>query len=197
MYFYSVTTASNLVVAVIFLMNEQQQNRLETELIRNESINSGIVTSKQIFSINHGPSMGPEVLVLLHADEQWGDRFWYCHLVCAPDDNQFVVTLFRSNKFLNGASVELLFKRLFHWTVIDPQIQAPATVADGDCYGMFENFDQGIEGLCQIISRFCPGKQNISSQNHLKEFHEDPRILHFYDLWSEKFEILQAYPIPP
>jgi hypothetical protein len=51
--------------------------KMANTLQSNPSCRSGMLTHSQVFKTPFGPSLGPEMLVMILADEQWGDMFWY------------------------------------------------------------------------------------------------------------------------
>jgi hypothetical protein len=174
-----------------------RDTKIANALQSNPSCRNGMLTHTQVFTTPSGPSLGPEMLVMILADEQWGDMFWYGHVMSQPGTDRFVATIFRSNKFINGMTTELLFKRLFHWTVVDPQIKAPQSKADGDCFGNYPTFDAAVDGLCHMIASFDEQDQMICSSNTKGNGTEDARMIDFYEQWGDYIEFCDAYPIPP
>lgn len=178
-------------------MNIHQQADLETALRQNPWCNSGLFSVPKVVSVPCGPSLGPETFVAVYTDEQWGDRFWYGHVIRVPYGSQYAAILFRSNKFINGSGEDILFQRVFHWTVVDPQIQAPAKCINSDCFGLFATYELAVLGLCKIVTEFDPKRQKISSQFYSLSVEEDCRVLQFYNSWADRYVEQEAFPIPP
>jgi len=45
---------------------------------------TGVLAENYVFTCEMGPSGGPELLAMLHADDRFGDRFWYGKLSQKP-----------------------------------------------------------------------------------------------------------------
>ena len=45
----------------------------------------GLLAQNRVFSIDEGPSGGPELLALVFADNRYAERFWYAHVRKIPD----------------------------------------------------------------------------------------------------------------
>ena len=43
-----------------------------------------VLAKNYVFTCEMGPSGGPELLAMLHADDRFGDRFWYGKLSQKP-----------------------------------------------------------------------------------------------------------------
>jgi hypothetical protein len=151
----------------------------------------------QVFTTDLGPSAGPELIALISADDLWGDRFWYGHVFCHPDTRQYVAGIFYSKRFINGCTEELLFQRLYHWTVLNPQVGPVVSQRDGDSFSSKSSFAEAVSDLCAMIASFdkkrrTSGDGCVTTQN---EF--DRRILDCYEEWGQGNDLSCHHPVPP
>lgn len=176
---------------------EIRLGQIKKALSENDCCQLGILSPRNVFSTPNGPSYGPEVLTILSADDRWGRRIWLGHVFRIPGSSEFTTGVFHCSRLLNGSSSSILFKRLHHWTVIDPNIGAAVTSTEGDCYASSTTFEEGLGALSYMISSFNLEQRSGITDHHTKaQTNYDNRILKSYEEWGDKIDFWDAFPIP-
>lgn len=157
--------------------------RLSKAVEGNPRCVGGLMANCRAFVVESGPSGGPEALALLGADELLGNRFWYAHALLHPArPGRFVALLSLSSRFVNAASVPLLFSRFRYWAMISPSFQPCAVRRDGDAYLETESFEAATSALVGMIARFDPEARGAKEGSIYERDRFDCRILDVYGM---------------
>lgn len=177
-------------------MIEKLVPMVERALVANAQCEVGLLHQRRVFSTQHGPSNGPELLALVHADSRYADKYWYAHIKRRPDAQGYFSLLVSCEKLVNAASAKLLFRRYHHWTEVDPRI-LPTVIQRGDDAFVETNcLIEAAFALVQIISRFDVQKRSGWEGSGYEDDEADHRILGAYNI----FDTLSAEenaPLPP
>lgn len=125
---------------------------IEAALAASSDCCTGLVVTKKAFGVHAGPSGGPEIVAILHAD---GFHYWYGHVMRHPKKGDaFVALLVWSEKLVDAPNVPLFFRR-FHYWIKDRLCYEPCAVQqDGDAYAERPSIETAALSLAKMIRRF-------------------------------------------
>ncbi len=170
---------------------------VEAALANNIKSAAGILAPRRVFTTPAGPSGGSELLSVVSIDDRWGAPNWYGHVFRNPDTGKYVSGLFYTAKLLNGANDDILFRRLYHWTVIEPDIGGTLLDIAVDCCSDRPTFEEAVADLCTVIAGF---DRNMAVRGITLDGCTDLtkyRLLHAYCQWGDLDETMEEYSFPP
>lgn len=160
---------------------------LEEALDRNIQCRPGMLLSKRAFAIDRGPSGAPEVLALIMADDPYGDKFWYGHIVVHPRaPGIFIALLCWLDRFVNAENVPLLFRRYHHWTRINPHYQPCTIQFPDDAFCECRSFNEAVAALARMVDRFDWDKRSAYEGSIYSDSPLEMRILDIYGVVSHQ-----------
>lgn len=111
--------------------------------------------------------------------------------------NRQQIAAYVSVRISGGSSEDILFKRLYHWTVINPKSGAAISQQNGDAFAEHASFEIAVSALSEMIERFDRRAHTIGVEQHNVANSTEDRLLQAYEDWGLGNESMDAFPVPP
>ena len=174
-------------------MIEKFAPMVQRALTENPQCEAGLMHQNRVLTTQRGPSGGPELLALVHADSRYADQYWYAHIKRRHDAQGYFSLLVSCEKLVNATSSDLLFRRYHHWTEVDPKILPTVVQRSDDAFMETSCLVDAAFALVEIISRFDLQKRSGWEGSGHEHDEADLRILCAYNV----FDIISAEETPP
>lgn len=133
--------------------------RIERSLADNPSCGGGLWIRNGVYGVEKGPSGGPEILALLHADDSFF-KYWFGHVLRHPRrPRTYVSLLVWSDELPNAGAVPLLFQRFHHWVKIRQSYHPCAVQFSDDAYDESATLAGATVNLERMTRRFDVDKR--------------------------------------
>ena len=161
---------------------ELARHRVLDCLAANRKCNVGLFGRNKVFVCERGPTGSSELLTLIHADDRYGDRFWYGHISRPFGSPNYIAVLVWSTKLVNASSEGLLFRRFNYWTRIDPQFEPCFVRRSDEAYAERADFQGATEALASMIEAFDPDALSDEGESGTQHGWAEMRILSVYGI---------------
>ena len=133
---------------------DQARHRISACLAANTQCDAGLLAQNKVFVCEHGPSGSQELLAMIHADDRYGDRFWYGHVCRYPQSENYVALLVWCHKLVNASNERLLFRRFHYWVQVDPHFEPCVVQRPDEAYAECASFQGAVDALAGMIKSF-------------------------------------------
>jgi hypothetical protein len=154
---------------------------IEKSLAGNPSCTGGLWIRNRVFGIGKGPSGGPEILALLHADDSFF-KYGYGHVLRHPHrPKTYVSLLVWSDELPNAKTVPLLFQRFHYWMKVRQSYYPCAIQSPDDAYDESATLAGAAVNLERMIRRFEVDKRWGEEDGDYADSPPELRILDVYE----------------
>jgi hypothetical protein len=169
--------------------------RIEAALARSKGCVAGLAAQRRAFSVDVGPSGGPEILATIFVDDPFFG-FWYGHIQRHPRRPLFVSQIVWTDRLINAQTVPLLFRRFHYWIKDRLEYQPCAVQSAGDAYAESDSLEAAADALILMIERFDIDRRTGFEGTGFEDSRPEIRITEVYGLMGAMGQDGSFPPVP-